>query len=242
MRRREFITGLGGALGWPVVARAQQPPMPVIGYVDAGSAEAGYVAAFCKGLGQTGYVDGQNVTVEYHYLDGQFDRLPGLMADLVRRRVAVIATPGQAPSIAAKAATATIPIVFGVGDDPVKLGLVASLARPGGNATGINYFSGEVVAKRLGLLHQLVRKAVRVAVLVNPANVSGAEATLRDVQADRYRQTGVYTGNILKGAKPADLPVQQATKFELVINLKTANALGLTIPETLLAIADEVIQ
>jgi putative tryptophan/tyrosine transport system substrate-binding protein len=310
------------------VARAQQPAMPVIGFVYAGSADvsAGYAAAFRKGLGETGYVEGQNVTVEYRWLESQFDRLPALMADLVRRRVAVIATIGNAASIAAKAATATIPIpiVFGVGDDPVKLGLVASLARPGGNATGNNSFGGEVVAKRLGLLRELLPKAVHIAVLIDPANAPVTETTLRDVQdaartiglqiqvlnastsreidaafvtlarerpdalfvssdalftsrrvqiatlaargriaaayanrdlvvagglmsygtdnADRFRQTGVYTGKILNGAKPADLPVVQATKFEFVINLNTANALGLTIPETLLATADEVIQ
>jgi putative tryptophan/tyrosine transport system substrate-binding protein len=326
IKRREFIAGLGSAVVWPLTARAQQPAIPVIGFVDSGSAEAsaGYVAAFRKGLGETGYVEGQNVTVEYHWLEGQYDRLPALMADLVRRRVAVIATPASFPaSIAAKAATATIPIVFGVADDPVKLGLVASLARPGGNATGVNVFSTEVVAKRLGLLHELVPKAVRVAVLVNPANVV-AELNLRDVQeaartiglqihvlnastsreidavfatlarerpdalfaapdsfltsrrvqittlaarggiaaaysnrdfvvagglmsygtdlADAYRQVGVYTRNILKGATPADLPVVQSTRFELLINLKAAKALGLTIPETLLATADEVIQ
>ena len=301
--------------------------MPVVGFVNGGSADAsaGHVAAFRKGLGETGYVEGQNVTVEYHWLEGQYDRLPALMADLVRRRVAVIATPGSTPAaLAAKAATATIPIVFGVGEDPVKLGLVASLARPGGNATGINFFAQEVVAKRLGLLHELVPKAVRVAVLVNPANATSAETTLRDVQeaaraiglqiqvlnastsreidaafatlarerpdalfvaadaffasrrvqfatlaardripaayanrdfvaagglmsygtdfADSYRQVGVYTGNILKGAKPADLPVVQSTKFEFVINLQTAKALGIDVPPTLLAIADEVIE
>jgi putative ABC transport system substrate-binding protein len=327
MRRREFIAGLVSAAAWPMAVRAQQAAMPVVGVVNGGSADAssGYAAAFRKGLGETGYVEGRNVTVEYHWPEGQFDHLPALMADLVRRRVAVIATPGDIVALmAAKDATATIPIVFGVGEDPVKLGLVASLARPGGNATGINSFSGEVVAKRLALLHELVPKAVRVAVLVNPANSPIAEATLRDVHeaarviglqikvinastigeidaafaslarvrpdclfvaadlfftsrrvqianlaarggiaaayalrdyvvagglmsygtdnADRFRQTGVYAGRILKGEKPADLPVIQPTKFELVINLKTAKALGLTIPETLLATADEVIQ
>jgi putative tryptophan/tyrosine transport system substrate-binding protein len=325
MKRREFIAGLGGAAAWPLAARAQQAAMPVIGFVEAGSADAfaGQVAAFRKGLAETGYVEGQNVTVEYHWLEGQYDRLPSLLADLVRRRVAVIAMANTAAALAAKAATATIPIVFGVGQDPVKLGLVTSLARPGGNATGINFFNQEVDAKRLALLHELVPKAVRVAVLVNPANAT-AETTLQDVQeaaraiglqihvlnastsreidgafanlvrersdallvagdglftsrrsqfvtlaardripaayanrdyvvagglmsygtnsADRYRQIGVYTGNILKGAKPADLPVQQSTRFEFVINLQTAKLLGVDVPETLLATADEVIQ
>ena len=326
MRRREFIAGLGAA-AWVSPARAQQSAVPVVGFVYAGSADtaAGYLTPFRKGLGETGYVEGQSVTVEYHWLDGQYDRLPALMADLVRRRVAVIATPINAPgAIAAKAATATIPIVFAVGADPVELGLVASLALPGGNATGINFFALEVNAKRLGLLYQLVPKAVRVAVLLNPSNATSAEVTLRSVQeaagvnglqiqvinastsreidaafatlarerpdalfvsgdaffnsrrvqfatlatrdkipaaypereyvevgglmsygtsfADTFRQVGIYTGSILQGAKPADLPVVQSTKFEFVVNLQTARALGIEVPHTLLALADEVIQ
>ena len=328
MQRREFITLIGGAaVAWPVAARAQQPAMPVVGFVRDGSADANarYAAAFRKGLNETGYVEGQNVTVEYHWLEGQYDRLPALMADLVHRRVAVIATPGNTPgAVAAKAATATIPIVFSVGGDPVRLGLVASLARPGGNATGINFFVNELAAKRLRLLYDLVPKAVRVAVLVNPANTVLTEPTLREVQeaapaiglqiqildastigeidaafatlardrpdalfvtadsfftsrrgqfatlaardkipatysqrdfvaagglmsygtdlADGFHQVGVYTGSILKGAKPADLPVLQSTKFEFVINLQTARALGIEVPPGLLSIADEVIE
>jgi ABC-type uncharacterized transport system substrate-binding protein len=327
MKRREFITLIGGAaVAWPLTGRAQQPALPVVAFIREGSADASarFAAAFRKGLNETGYVEGQNLTVGYHWLEGQYDRLPALMADLVRRQVAVIATIGNVTSLAAKAATATIPIVFGVGDDPVKLGLVVSLARPGGNATGINFFVQEVVAKRLRLLHELVPKAVRVAVLVNPRNASAAESTLRGVQeaaptiglqtqilnastigeidaafatlarerpdalfvagdaffldrrvqfatltardripaaysvrepvaagglmsygpdiADAFRQVGVYTGSILKGAKPADLPVLQSTKFEFVINLQTARALGIEVPPGVVSIADEIIE
>jgi putative tryptophan/tyrosine transport system substrate-binding protein len=324
-KRREFITLLGGAAAWPIAARAQQPAMPIVGFVNGGSSVASWSDAFRKGLNETGYVEGQNVTVEYHWLEGQFDRLPSVMADLVRRQVAVIATPaGNYASLAAKAATATIPVVFTVGEDPVKLGLVANLARPGGNATGINYFTVELVAKRLGLLHDLVPKAVRIAVLINPANASTAEVTLREVPeaartlglqvavinasttgeieaafatlvrdradalfvnpdvffttqamqiarlAAQYgipavyghrafvevgglmsygpdipetcRQVGVYTGQILKGGKPADMPVLQVTKIELVINLKTAKTLGMDVPLGLSAAADELIE
>jgi putative ABC transport system substrate-binding protein len=328
VRRREFITLLGGAAAaWPIAAHAQQPALPMVGLINAGSADAAVprVAAFRNGLNEAGTVEGQNVTVEYHYLEGQYDRLPALVADLVRRQVAVIATPSSVPAaLAAKAATATIPIVFSVGEDPVKLGLVASLARPGGNATGINIFTTEVVAKRLRLLHDLVPKAVRIAVLVNPGNAAITESTLRDVQQaaptmgmqiqilnattigeidtafaslarerpdalfvagdgfftgrrvqfatlsavnqipatyatrelvaagglmsygtdfeDSFRQVGVYTGKILKGVKPADLPVLQSTKFDFAINLQTARALGIEVPPGVLSIADEVIE
>jgi putative ABC transport system substrate-binding protein len=327
MKRRDFITLLGGAAAaWPLVARAQQP-LPVVGFISNSNADtsARRVAGFRKGLSETGYVEGQNVTVEYHWLEGQYDRLPALAADLVRRRVAVIATPGVTPAtLAVKAATSTIPIVFGAADDPVKLGLVASLARPGGNATGVNWFGLEVTSKRLALLHELVPRAARIAVLVNPGDAQGSEATLKGVReaahtlglevlvgnastgaeidaafvafrreraealfvannqlfgtrrvqlatlaardglptsygvrdfveagglmsygtplADMYRQVGVYTGTILKGTKPADLPVMQSTKFEFIINLQTAKALGLDVPPTLVARADEVIE
>jgi putative ABC transport system substrate-binding protein len=327
MQRRAFITLIGGAAASPLMALAQQPAMPVVGFINGGSPDASARNAvdFRKGLNEAGFIEGQNVTVEYHWLEGQYDRLPALMTDLVRRQVAVIATGSVNAALAAKVATASIPIVFGVADDPVKLGLVASLARPGGNATGINWFAHEVAAKRLRLLHELVPKAVRVAVLVNPANASSATSTLQELQqagpaiglqiqmilnastigeidaafailarerpdalfvapdgfftdrrgqfailtardrlpatygnrdvvaagglmsygtnvVDMFHQIGVYTGRILKGAKPAELPVLQSTKFELVINLQTARALGIEVPPGLLSIADEVIE
>jgi putative ABC transport system substrate-binding protein len=327
MRRRDFIRLVGGgAVAWPLTTTRAQLAMPVVGFVRDGSADASahFAAAFRRGLNETGYVEGQNVTVEYHWLESRYDRLPALMADLVRRQVAVITTPGSVPSLAAKAATATIPIVFGVSDDPVQLGLVAGLARPGGNATGINFFNTEVIAKRLRLLHDLVPKAVRVAVLINPANTAVTETTLRGVKeaaatiglqiqifnattigeidaafatlarerpdalfvagdaffasrrvqlatltardripatyanhelveagglmsygtdlAEVFRQLGVYTGTILKGAKPADLPVLQSTKFKFVINLQTARALGIQVPPGVISVADEVIE
>ena len=327
MKRREFITLLGGAAAWPLAVRAQQPAMPVTGLLLAGSTAAftTNVAAFRKGLSDTGYVDGQNVTIEYHWLEGRYERLPALMAELVGRPVAVIATPASIPAAqAAKAATSAIPIVFGVGDDPVKLGLVASLSRPGGNATGVNFFVAEVVAKRLGLLHDLVPAAARIAVMVNPANVVLSEATLLNVKkstgtlglqiqifeagtsgeidaafaaiareradalfvapdaffgsrrvqfatlaarnripatySNRYypevgglmsygtdnsesaRQVGIYAGKILDGAKPADLPVTQSIRFEFVINLQTARALGIEVPNAIQLLADEVIE
>jgi putative ABC transport system substrate-binding protein len=328
MRRREFITLLGGmAADWPLAAQAQQPAMPVIGLLDTRSPEAltDRLRGFRQGLKDTGYVEGENVAIEYRWAENQLDRLQVLAAELVRRRVAVIATSGgPAVAFAAKAATTTIPIVFAVADDPVRLGLVASLARPDGNLTGINFLVGELTAKRLGLLRELVPGAGRVAVLVNPANTANTETTLRDAEpaaravglqvqilkastsreieaafatfvrerpdalfvgndaffnarrvqlvllagrhglpaiywdrefaeagglmsygsniVDVYRQVGVYAGRILKGAKPADLPVVQSTKFELVINAVTARMLGLDVPPTLLARADEVIE
>jgi putative tryptophan/tyrosine transport system substrate-binding protein len=326
--RRDFITLLGGAAAaWPLAARAQQPAMPVVGFLNSTSPDmfADRLRGFHRGLKETGYVEGDNLTIVYRWAENQIDRLPALAAELVRRPVAVIATMGGAPSaFAAKAATTTIPIVFAVAEDPVRLGLVASLARPGGNLTGINYFSGELTAKRLELLRELVPAATRVAVLVNPANAVNAESIVRDVepaaramglqiqvlnastsqeinaafatfvreqpdalfvgndpfftsrrvqlaalaarhavpatysaheiaeagglmsygtsQTDAWRQVGVYTGRILKGAEPADLPVVQASKFELVINAETARMLGLNVPSTLLARAEEVIE
>jgi putative ABC transport system substrate-binding protein len=327
VKRREFITLLGGAAAaWPLAARAQQPAMPVIGFLHPGSPEpfANPVAVFRKGLSETGYVEGQNVTIEFRWAAGHDDRLPELAADLIRRRVAVIATPlSTQAALAAKAATTTIPIVFGTAGDPVALGLVTSFNRPGGNVTGISFMTAEIGANLLGLLHELVPQAARFVALVNPTS-SLAEPFIKDLQegtrtlglqadvlyagtdreidaafatlvqkradalliapdalftsrraqlatlslrhavpstyvirefaeagglmsygpnlANAYQQTGVYTGRILKGERPADLPVAQPIKFELVINLKTAKVLGLNVPDKLLALADEVIE
>ena len=326
IRRREFITLLSGAAAaWPLAARAQQGALPVVAMINGSRADSALETSFRKGLSEAGYVEGQNVLAEYHWLAGEYDRVPALIANLVQRRVAVIATPGFSPAaIAAKAATQAIPIVFGVVEDPVKLGLVASLARPGGNATGINFFNAELIARRLELLHAMAPKAARIAVLMNPANDTSAETSLeqaataaralalhinvvkagtsaeidaaftalardrsdalfvfgdpffhgRRVQLatlairdripssfslrdyveagglmsygtnifDMFRQAGIYCGSILKGARPADLPVIQSSKFELVINQQTAKALGMELPATLLAIADEIIE
>jgi len=326
MKRREFITLLGGAAAWPLAARAQQPAMPVVGFLNTRAPEqdAHLLAAFRQGLKDTGYVERENVAIEYRWAENQMDRLPELAAELVHRAAAVIVATNTSSALVAKAATTTIPIIFIAGEDPVRLDLVASLARPGGNLTGINFFSAELTAKRLELLRELVPAATRVTVLVNPANATVTESTVRGVEAaaqamglqiqvlnastsreidtafatfvherpdavfvgvdpflnsrraqlvnlasrhavpatfanrdfaeigglmsygtniaDAFRQIGVYTGRILKGAKPADLPVVQASKFELVINAQTARMLGLTVPTTLLASADEVIE
>jgi putative ABC transport system substrate-binding protein len=327
MRRRDFIKGIAGpAVVWPLVARAQQPTVPVVGVLDPRLPRnvQDLLRVFRQGLKDTGYVEGENLAFEYRWAENQMDRLPTLAADLVRRRVAVIAAISPAAAVAAKEATTTLPIVFLVNEDPVRRGLVASLAHPGGNLTGINILTVEVAAKRLDLLRELMPSATRVGVLVNPVNTSVTETTLSEVAdaarpmglqikvvnastsgeietafasfmrerpdvlfvaadpyfytrrvqfavlaarhampttysqrdfaqagglmsygtniADAYRQIGVYAGRILKGAKPADLPVVQASKFELVINLATARALGLAVPPTLLARADEVIE
>jgi len=326
MRRREFIAGLGVSAAWPLAARAQQPAMPVIGFLHNASLEARreQIAVFQRGLVETGYIEGQNVAIEYRWAEGQNSRLPTLAAELVRRQVAVIATPGSTPSaLAAKAATHLIPIVFWVATDPVEMGLVASLSRPGGNLTGVAILGVEVAGKSLEVLHELAPSATTIGLLVNPTNpaaasfmreVQGAARILglrllvqnasngNDIEAvvatlvrqrvgalmlmtdpifvtridqlvalaarnaipaispfreftaagglvsygsslnDAYRQVGIYTGRILRGEKPADLPVQQPTKFELVINLKTAKALGIEVPAKLLALADEVIE
>jgi putative ABC transport system substrate-binding protein len=327
MMRREFIRLFeGAAVSWPFAVYAQQRPMPVIGFVNAASPGPlrQQIAAFREGLKDSNYVEGQNVAVEYRWADGQYDRLPALVADLVRQQVSVIVSGGGAPAVlAAKAATTTIPIVFSLGADPVGLGVVVSLNRPGGNITGVYQFTSGLEAKRLGLLHEMLPKATPIAVLINP-NFADAKNQLRDVQeavarlgvqlvvvrantesdfnaafsdlvrqragalqvcgspffntrreqlvvlaarhavpaifewrdfavagglmsygtslSDAYRQVGVYAGQILKGAKPVDLPVVQSTKFELVINLSTAKALGIEVPPTLLARADEVIE
>jgi putative ABC transport system substrate-binding protein len=326
VRRRDFISLVGGAAAWPLAARAQQPALPVIGFLSSVSPApwAHLVAAFRQGLAETGYVEGRNVAIEFRWAQGQYDRLPALAADLVHRQVAVlVATGGTMTTLAAKAATTKIPIVFTIGGDPVQLGIVASLARPGGNITGVNIFTSEMGAKRLGLLHQMVPTAALIAVLMNPKNPN-AEAlskeipeaaravgqqihtltasTERDLDAafktasqlgagallvaadpffnsrrdyivalaarhaipamyeqrefalagglmsygtnlpHGYRQTGLYTGRVLKGEKPADLPVVQSTEFEFVINLNAAKALGLEVPPGLSASADEVIE
>jgi ABC-type uncharacterized transport system substrate-binding protein len=324
VKRREFITLLGGAAAWPFAARAQQAT-PVVGFLNGASPDgyAPYVAAFRQGLNEAGYVDGQNVTIEYRWAEGHYDRLPALAADLIQRKVTVIAATTSPAARAAKTATSTVPIVFTTGDDPIKLGLVASLNRPGGNVTGVSNLLVELGSKQLGLLREVAPGTTTIAVLTNP-NFPGTERQLRDVEAaalvlglklmvlrassdreietafaimarqggvallvgvdpfflerrdhvvslaarhaipaiypvrefavagglmsygsdfaDSYRQAGIYTGRIVRGEKPADLPVQRSTKFEFVINFKTAKALGLAVPNSMQLLADEVIE
>jgi putative ABC transport system substrate-binding protein len=328
MRRREFITLLGGAVvgAWPIAARAQQPAMAVVGFLSSISPEgfAERLRGFRQGLRDGGYVEGENVAIEYRWAENQNDRLPSLAAELARRRVAVIVAAGPSASLAAKAEASTIPIAFLVGDDPVRLGLVTSLSHPGGNMTGINIFNLEIASKRLELLRQVLPKAARIAVLINPADAAATHTQLGEIEGaardmglqiqifkadssaeidatfetigrerpdavfvtttpffndrrvqlaqlaafhrvpatyglrdyaeagglmsygsnivDAYRQVGIYVGRILKGSRPADLPVVQANKFELIINAQTARMLRLTLPPSLLAIADEVIE
>jgi putative ABC transport system substrate-binding protein len=326
-RRREFIALLGGAAAWPIAARAQQPAMPVVGFLGVSSLEkmgGGVLLDFKRGLAETGFVEDRNVAIEYRWADDHYDRLPALAAELVQRQVTVLAAPGSPAALPAKAATSVIPIVFMIGSDPVKLGLVSSLNHPGGNLTGVSYFNEEIAPKRLNLLHELIPTVNTIALLVNPANATAASAQTREMQGavdalglrlmvvnasnpieledafatlvqqrieglqlgvdplfgnhvdqivalatrskiptiypwreftvagglmnygasipDAYHQVGVYAGQILRGARPAELPVQRPTKLQLVLNLTAAKALGLTFPQSLLATADEVVE
>ena len=244
MKRREFILG-GTAATWPVVARAQQAKMPVVGFLGSASLEkwgGGVLIAFKRGLADTGYEEGRTVAIEYRWAEEQYDRLPNLALELARQRVAVIAAPASVASAsAARAATKTIPIVFMIGSDPIELGLVESLNRPGGNLTGVAYLNVEVAPKRLELLHELVPSAKTIALLVNPANPIEAETQTKELQA-AGRSLGLHVPILLKGAKPSELPVQRPTNLAFIFNLKTARALGLIVPATLLARADEVIE
>ena len=325
MKRREFILGASAVAAWPVAAGAQQPATPVVGFVNAASPGGSYppLPAFLKGLAETGFVEGRNVAIEYRWAEGHYERLPALIADLVQHKVSVIAATGTSAAVAAKTATATIPIVFEMGSDPVELGLVASLSQPGGNLTGVANFTIELASKQLGLLHEVVPRTTTIAALFNP-NFAGTEKLLRDAEAaarvlglqlivlkagteeeiekvfatmapqgagalfvgidsffaarrdriialaarnklpaiygwrdfvvsgglmsygtdfaDAYHQAGIYTGRILRGEKPADIPVQRSTKFELVINFKTAKALGIEVPNSMQLSATEVIE
>ena len=245
--RRELLVALGGAVTWPLAARAQQQAMPVIGFLDGQSFDLHLMTAFRQALKDAGYVEGRNIAIYFRSADGQTDRLVTLAGDIIGRRVAVIITTGGgAAALAAHAATTTIPIVFVNGVDPVSSGLVMSLNRPGGNATGVYIFQQVLEGKRLGLLRELVPSAASIAVLLNPTNAN-FQTQLRGVQdavslADAYRQAALYAGRILKGEKPADLPIVQPTKFEFVINLKTAKTLGLDVPPGLAASADEIVE